>query len=274
MSITPSIFIGHGSPLSAVEKGEFQTDIREYATYLVDINAIVVVSAHWEQTKPLQITATPKPDLIYDFYGFPDELYRLEYNVPGDPLLAKNISDILNSKGIETHMNIVRGLDHGTWIPLSLMFPEAQIPVLQLSIPIPRTPENLFEIGKSLKHLRKKGVLFTGSGNLIHNLGHVMNQVRMGRIDYNNFSSSPIEAWARDVDNWLKSKLANLEITDLLNSPTMINNFKLVAPTTEHFDPLYFILGTLMPEDSINHFHESIHAGSLSMRCFELVSEV
>ncbi|MHA1946105.1 MAG: dioxygenase family protein [Candidatus Hodarchaeales archaeon] len=270
MSINPSMFIGHGSPMTAVEKGVFQTDIREYAKSIDKPNAIVVVSAHWEQNQPLQITASPKPGLIYDFYGFPDELYQLEYNVPGDPGLAKKIADSLSSRGFETHLNIERGLDHGAWIPLKLMFPKADIPVLQLSIPIPRAPINLYEIGKAMKHLRKEGVLLTGSGNLIHNLGYVMSQVRMGRIDSNNFPFTPVEEWARDVDDWIKMKLDQLEIKDLLNSQGKIKNFKSAAPTTEHFDPLYFILGTLMPEDALHHFHESIHAGSISMRCFAL----
>jgi 4,5-DOPA dioxygenase extradiol len=194
----------------------------------------------------------------------------MTYDAPGNPSLATEIADGLNSKGFKTHLNQGRGLDHGAWIPLSLMFPEAQIPVLQLSIPVPRTPENLFEIGNSLKPFRNKGVLRVGSGSLIQNLGHVMSQVRSGKVDYNNFPSAPVEKWAQEVDDWLKNKLFNLEIDDLLNSPNKIANYKMAAPTTEHFDPLFFILGTLMPEDSMTNIHESIHAGSISMRCFAL----
>ncbi len=272
MSICPAIFVGHGSPMTIVEIGVFQTDIVKYARSLHNLKSILVVSAHWEQRIPLQITASPKPDLIYDFYGFPDELYQLQYNVPGNPSLAMKITDSLHSKGLETQLNQDRGLDHGAWIPLSLMFPKAEIPVLQLSIPIPKTPKKLYEVGKALRYLRKEGVLLMGSGNLIHNLGYVMHQVRMGRIDHNKFSSAPVEDWAQDIDNWIKKKLNDLEIKDLLNSPKEISNFKQAAPTTEHFDPLYFILGTLLPNDSITHFHESIQAGSLSMRCFALES--
>ncbi len=270
MEISPSIFIGHGSPMTAIETGSFQTDLINFAQSLKNVNSILVVSAHWEQSKPLQIISAPKPELIYDFYGFPDELYRLKYSVSGNPDLAKHIAKTLERKGFETYLNPDRGLDHGSWIPLSIMFPEASFPVLQLSIPIPRTPQELFKMGKALGHYRKEGILLMGSGNLIHNLGHVAHQVRVGSINYTNFSDAPVEEWARMADNWIKGKLNKFQIKDLLDSHKMISNFKMVAPTTEHYDPLYFILGTKLPDDPITHFHESIQAGSISMRCFAL----
>ncbi|MFW9856724.1 MAG: DODA-type extradiol aromatic ring-opening family dioxygenase [Candidatus Thorarchaeota archaeon] len=269
--VLPSIYIGHGSPTNAIETGKYQTDVAQYASSIDDISAIVAVSAHWEQYIPLQITSASIPGVIYDFYGFPDEMYRLEYNAPGNPKLAIRIARMLKSKGWETTLNSQQGLDHGTWVPLRLMYPEADIPVLQLSIPIPRSPENMFKIGAILSPLREEGILFMGSGNLIHNLPYVMYQLRQGKLDPSALTSSgPVDDWAQETDEWIKERLDNLEVDRLLQAPEKAPNFKMAAPTTEHFDPIYFVLGTLRAGETVHNFHEGIQAGSLSMRSFAL----
>jgi 4,5-DOPA dioxygenase extradiol len=151
------------------------------------------------------------------------------------------------------------------------MYPKANIPVLQLSIPIPRNPENMFRIGEILSPLREEGILFVGSGNLIHNLPYVMHQARQGKMNLSNLTSKgPVEEWAQETDDWIREKLDNLEVHTLLQAPEKAPNFKMAAPTTEHFDPIYFVLGTLRAEEAVHYFHEGIQAGSLSMRSFAL----
>ncbi|MFV2015085.1 MAG: class III extradiol ring-cleavage dioxygenase [Candidatus Heimdallarchaeota archaeon] len=262
-----SIYVGHGAPTVAIdpELKPYKSDLKKFGTKFSQAKSIVVVSAHWQDYFPIQVTSSKNPGIIYDFYGFPQEMYELTYEFQGNPVLANKIIAQLSSHGVNAQLNNNQGIDHGAWIPLREMYPTGNIPILQMSIPVPRTPDYLYKIGKILAPLREEGVMFMGSGNVIHNLQYVMYRVQeMGGL----FANIPVESWAAETDGWLKERLDNLHIENLLSSPDKMPNFKRAAPTTEHFDPLYFILGTLKEKEMINHFHESFQMGSISMRSF------
>jgi 4,5-DOPA dioxygenase extradiol len=268
--ISPSIFIGHGSPMNAVLINRYHNDLRSFANSIDYPKSIVVVSAHWERQIPLQITSSSNPKIIYDYYGFPDKMYNIKYNPPGNPKLAVELSEKLNNFGLVTQLNPRQGLDHGAWIPSRILFPEANVPIVQISIPILRKAEDLIKIGASLREFRKNGVMFMGSGNLVHNLPHVFNQVRKGKVDFNEMDKAKVEPWAREIDSWLKENLDELKIDKILQIREELDNFDMAAPTTEHFDPLYFVLGTREENETINYFHEGFEGGSISMRTFTI----
>lgn len=267
-SNAPSVYIGHGAPLNIIWDTNYKENLQKFAQSIPPPHSVLVVSAHWEQNIPLQITSGFQPPIIYDYYGFPKEMYQLKYPSPGNPSLAKLIAEKLSSSGLKTRLNESQGLDHGAWIPMKIMFPEANIPLIQLSIPIPRKPETLFKIGQLLAEFRKEGVMLLGSGNLVHNLPYVFQQVRLGKFGFTNWVDTPEEKWAIETDKWIKEKLDDYNLEDLLNSTYKAPHFNRAAPTTEHFDPLYFVIGTLDPQEEIIHIHEGFEAGSISMRSF------
>lgn len=227
-----------------------------------------MVSAHFERNIPLQITSAKQPGIVYDYYGFPDEMYQLEYNAPGDPQLAKKLAALLEASGRTPTLNPNQGLDHGAWIPLKIMYPEADIPIIQLSIPVPRDPEELYRIGQVVAPLREEGVVFMGSGNLVHNLPHTFNQMRKFGRGLDGFTQMPLESWAVDVDRWLQEQLDDRNTEMILQAPQQLDNFRTAAPTTEHFDPLYFVLGTMNSSEGVTYIHEGFEGGSISMRSF------
>jgi len=268
----PSIYIGHGAPFNAIWTTQYHQNIADFARNYDKPDSIVVVSAHWEKHRPMEITSSQLPGIIYDYYGFPKEMYELEYPSLGDPKLANRIANKLTDIGFNTSLNPKQGLDHGAWIPLKIMYPEADIPIIQLSIPIPRSPEELYKIGKTLLKFREDNIMMLGSGNLTHNLPHVFQQIRSGKFDMNSWADQATETWAKESDQWLQEKLSDRNITSLLNASSELPNFNVAAPTTEHFDPLYFVLGTMNDNEGIAYIHEGFEAGSISMRTF--VTEV
>ncbi|MFX0086421.1 MAG: DODA-type extradiol aromatic ring-opening family dioxygenase [Candidatus Hodarchaeota archaeon] len=268
----PSVYIGHGTPLNVIWDTNYKKNLKNFAQSIPLPHSVLVMSAHWEKNIPLQITSGFQPQIIYDYYGFPEEMYQLQYNSLGNPTLAKQIADRLNSRGLETHLNEVQGFDHGAWIPMKIMFPEANIPLLQISIPIPRKSKSLFKIGQLLAEFRKEGVMLLGSGNLVHNLPYVFQQVRKGKLGISNWIHTPEEKWAVETDRWIKEKINDNNIEDLLESSIKAPHFNRAAPTTEHFDPLYFVIGTLDQQEGIAYIHEGFEAGSISMRSFTVES--
>ncbi len=262
-----SIYVGHGAPLNAV----WDTQYRQHLSAFGKTDrpeAVVVVSAHFEQHIPLQITSAEKPGIIYDYYGFPEEMYQLTYDAPGSPHLAGRLAQLLEQSGRTPMLNADQGLDHGAWIPLKIMYPEVDIPVLQLSIPIPRDPLELYRIGQAVAPLRQEGVMFMGSGNLVHNLRHTFSRMAAHGQGIDGFATMPIEQWAVDVDDWVKEHLDDGNTEMLLASPQKLENFRAAAPTTEHYDPLYFVLGTMSPSEGVSYIHEGFEGGSISMRSF------
>ena len=258
----PAVFISHGAPTLAIETGKYQEDLQRFAKDIDRPSAILSVSAHWEQRTPLQITSSAQPETIHDFWGFPEELYEIQYNAPGNPKLAQRIAEKLTSSGFPTETNPKRGLDHGTWVPLSIMYPERSIPVLQLSIPIPRTSKELFKLGQILLEFRAEDIMLFGSGGIVHNLRLAMSNFSRGKKHI-----TP-DSWAVDFDQWVNERLANRSFMDLLEVADKMPLFRKAAPTTEHFDPVAIVIGATSEKEGIATIHESIEYGNLSLRSF------
>ena len=208
--------------------------------------AILVVSAHWCEA-PARASATARPETIHDFFGFPDELFRVEYSAPGAPELAKRVASLAGGVGIDGS----RGLDHGAWTVLRHLFPAADIPVAQLSIDLSLGFPEHIERGRALEPLRDEGVLVVGSGNIVHNLR---------RIAWDGMPYS----WAREFDEWAGGRIAARDDAALAAPPGPA--FALAAPTVEHYVPLLYALGAA-PSEPATTFYEGIEHGSLSMRC-------
>lgn len=235
----PSLFISHGAPDVVIAPSEVRSYLIELGQSLLangKPDAIVVTSAHFETGSP-QVVSDPNPEMIYDFGGFAPELYEITYPAPGDADLASQVSALLTEAGISNHVNTKRGYDHGAWTPLKLMFPDADIPVVQLSIQPQLDADHHFKVGKALKSLREKNILVIGSGHITHNLRAVFNAMRGGIVD---------QEMARKTDeftDWIADKLTSGETGDLLgwqqSAPYAVENH----PTPEHFFPLFTALG-------------------------------
>jgi 4,5-DOPA dioxygenase extradiol len=259
---TPALFVAHGSPAAALDKDEYAQTLGRFAREFPKPRAIVVVSAHWEAHRPLRVTAGTRPSLIYDFGGFPDELYRLTYAAPGEPVLAAEIVQLLTDQGLSAELDHERGWDHGVWIPLRFLYPAADVPVVELALPKPRTPAQLLEMGEALSPLRERGVLIVGSGGLVHNL----QRIQLGLKD------APVAAWARAFDDWARDRLAALDVEALASYRTRAPYADLAVPTPEHLDPVFVVLGSGRDGEKPVNVFEGFHHGSLSMRTFAIRS--
>jgi 4,5-DOPA dioxygenase extradiol len=260
MKSVPAVFISHGSPMVAIEEDAYSEALRFFGEHLMLPRAIVVVSAHWEASTPIRVTASDKPNVIYDFGGFPEELYRLQYPCPGSPELADEIVEMLEAAGLAAAADPRRGLDHGAWIPLRHAFPAAEVPVVQVSLPQPRRIPALLRMGHALAPLRERGVLLLGSGGVVHNLR---------RVHFED-KAAPVEPWAREFDAWVAAKVEDRDLEGLTAYRTQAPHPELAVPTTEHFDPIFFTLGAALPGDHLIPIFEGFHHGSLSMRSFAL----
>lgn len=223
--------------------------------------AILVVSAHWQESRPLRLTAWDRAPLIYDFGGFPQEIYRLTYPAPGDPALAARVATMLIAGGQEVWLDTERGLDHGAWVPLRLAWPDASTPVLQLSLPF-AAPEELFQIGKALRPLREDGILVAGTGGIVHNLR---------RVHLEN-KEAPVDDWAAEFDGWIAAQVESRNLENLFAWRRTGPHARLSAPTTEHFDPLLVTLGAAFPDERPHTIFEGFQYGNLSMRSFSFAS--
>lgn len=192
----PSLFISHGSPMLALEPGASGPALKRLAAELERPKAIVVVSAHWE-SRELLVSSSPQPDTWHDFGGFPAALYAVQYPAPGDPALAQHVSELLCAAGMPARLDPQRPFDHGTWVPLSLMYPKADIPVVQVSLPTQLGPKLQELVGAALASLREQNILLIGSGSITHNLGE---------LDWRAGPES-IEPWALAFRNWMIEKL-------------------------------------------------------------------
>ncbi|MEN6601075.1 MAG: class III extradiol ring-cleavage dioxygenase [Bryobacteraceae bacterium] len=255
----PVAFISHGSPMVAIETGPYQKALERLGRAHRP-KAVVVISAHWESHDEIRITSVAKPSLIYDFGGFPGKLYELKYEAPGAPDLARRISGMLRDGGISSTLDAVRGFDHGVWVPLRLMYADAGVPVVELSIPITRSPAELFRIGTLLSPLRAEGVLVLGSGGIVHNLR---------RLDWQH-KGAPPQTWALDFDRWVAAKLDAWDVEGLFRYKTAAPSAALAVPTREHFHPIFVVLGAARPRGRIEYIHEGFEYGTLSMRCFAI----
>jgi 4,5-DOPA dioxygenase extradiol len=256
----PVVYISHGSPMVAVEKDDYTRALGRMGESLPLPRAIVVVSAHWEAPAPVRVGLAAMPETIHDFGGFPEELYRLRYPCPGEPKLAAEIQALLAEAGIVSVGDERRGLDHGAWVPLLHAYPGAEIPVLEVTLPQPRSPAALLALGQALGPLRKQGVLLIGSGGIVHNLR---------RVHFGD-KNAPVDPWAKAFDDWVRSRLESGDVASIADYQAQAPESGRSVPTTEHFDPLFVVLGAAGKGGRIVDLYEGFHYGNLSMRTFAL----
>ncbi|WP_417887993.1 4,5-DOPA dioxygenase extradiol [Zunongwangia sp.] len=255
----PIFFFGHGSPMNAIEENEFVLSWRKISETIPKPNAIICISAHWI-TKGTAVTAMNKPRTIHDFGGFPKELFEVKYPVNGAPELAKNISKSITENPIL--LDHQWGLDHGSWSVLKHLYPEANVPVIQLSLDAYKTTLEHYKLAKELSILRRKGILILGSGNIVHNLN---------RIDWNNFDKiDHAFAWAREANKRIKRLIENNDHYSLQNYKKLGVAVNLAIPTSEHYLPLLYILALQEKGDILEFFNDKAVGGSLSMTSLKL----
>ncbi|MDH4558597.1 dioxygenase [Pseudomonas sp. BN417] len=247
----PSLFISHGSPMLALEPGASGPALKALADALPRPKAILVVSAHWESDR-LLLSGGAQPETWHDFYGFPSALYAVQYPAPGAPELAREIANLLTEAGLTAGVDAERPFDHGTWVPLSLMYPDANIPVVQLSLPTRLGPAFQTRVGRALAGLRQRGILLIGSGSITHNLGEL------------DWRAGPdvITPWAKEFRDWMA---AHLEADD----EAALHDYRRLAPHAarnhprdEHLLPLYFARGA---GDRFGLVHSGFTLGALGM---------
>ena len=259
----PAVFISHGSPMVLLDEDEYTRALAALGQSEPAPRAVVVVSAHWQEPAPVRVTGGARPRQIFDFAGFPDALYTARYIPPGDPALAAGIASLLNENGIETVLDARRGLDHGAWVPLRFAYPVAEIPVVQVSLSTQAAPVDLMRIGRALAPLRGQDVLLIGSGGAVHNLRRVV----FDRKD------APVDGWARLFDEWLAGRLRARDFDTLAAWHRAAPQPELAHPTSEHFDPLFVVLGAAGDGDRVTTIYEGFQYGNLSMRSFALKEE-
>lgn len=256
----PAVFVAHGSPMAIVDKG-YGRALRRFFSRFRKVRAIVVVSAHWQTTGGVRVTSHPQPKIIYDFMGFPDWLYQVSYGSPGDRTISQAIAILLQREGIDARLDPERGLDHGVWVPMSLAVPDASIPVIQVSLPLPSDPERLMAMGRALAPLRSEDILIVGSGGIVHNLA------RVGM----NVPDDVVEPWAEEFDRWAYERVTAMDAAGLAAYQRLAPHAGASVPTPEHFDPLLVVMGSALPSDSVTDLYAGFRYGTLSMRSLALV---
>ena len=246
----PALFVGHGSPMNALEDNAFTSAWRTVAGEIPRPRAILCVSAHW-QTEGPRVTAMERPRTIHDFYGFPPELFRLEYPAAGAPWLAERVVTLGSAHGATADRGW--GLDHGAWSVLIRMFPDSDIPVVQLALDTGRSPAEHFALARSLRPLRDEGVLVLGSGNIVHNL-------RLIRWEDTAYD------WATEFDAKVARRIEQQDDAALVDHRSLGPGAALAVPTDEHYLPLLYVLAQRDPGDAVRFFAEGVTLGSISMR--------
>ncbi len=252
--LMPVLFIGHGSPMNGIEDNLFSQRWKSMAKEIPEPKAVLVVSAHW-LTKGTAITAMDFPKTIHDFGGFPRELFEVQYKAPGSPALAKETASLI--KSTEVVLDHDWGLDHGAWTVVRHMFPDANMPVLQLSIDFTKGPQYHYDLAKELYNLRKKGVLIIGSGNMVHNLRMVAWD-KMQEPEYGY-------EWALHANDLFKKLIAEGDHKALVNYEKLGREIMLAVPTPDHYFPLMYTLGLKSNKDKVSFFNDKAVGGSLTM---------
>lgn len=250
----PVLFLGHGSPMNAIEENEFVEGFRNIAKSIPRPNAILCVSAHWE-TRGTFVTAMEQPKTIHDFGGFPKELFDVQYPAPGCPALANETKSLITTTNIA--LDYKWGLDHGAWSVIKHLYPEADVPVIQMSLDYYQTPQYHFDLMKELASLRKKGVLIIGSGNMVHNL----REVAWDKFDADNYAFD----WALEASDKMKKYILNGDHKQLINYRCHGKAFELAIPTPEHYLPLLYAMSLKVENEDVHLFNDKAVAGSLTM---------
>lgn len=250
----PVLFLGHGSPMNAIEENEFVASFRNVAKTLPKPTAIICISAHWF-TNGTKVTAMEMPQTIHDFGGFPKALYEVQYPAKGNPELAEATKLLLEPTLVE--LDEKWGLDHGAWSVLKHLYPKADIPVIQLSIDYTKPAQYHFELAQKLSKLRDKGILIIGSGNIVHNLG---------LVDFHNFHKDDYGYdWAIEARSTFNHYLLDGDFQSLIDYPKESRAIQLAIPTPEHYLPLIYTLGLKQKNEELSLFNDKLLAGSLSM---------
>ena len=250
----PVLFLGHGSPMNAIEENEFVDGFRNIAKTLPNPTALICISAHWF-TNGTKVTAMEMPQTIHDFGGFPQALFEVQYPAKGNPKLAEVTQHLLQPALVE--LDEKWGLDHGAWSVLRHLYPKADIPVIQLSIDYTKPPQYHFELAQKLSKLREKGILIIGSGNIVHNLG---------LVDFRNFHKDDYGYdWAIEARSKFNSYLLNGDFQSLIDYQQESRAIQLAIPTPEHYLPLIYTLGLKQKNEGLSLFNDKLLAGSLSM---------
>ena len=249
----PLLFLGHGSPMNAIEENEFVNGFRKVGGEIPTPSAILCISAHWETTGT-QITAMENPPTIHDFGGFPQELYEVEYPAPGSPVLAGELKSLITKT--VAGLDYQWGLDHGAWSVIKHLYPEANIPVIEMSLDYYQSPQYHYDLAKDLAALRDKGILIIGSGNIVHNLG---------MIAWDKLNSLYGYDWAIEAAGKMKKYILDDDHLSLINYKSHGRSFQLSVPTPEHYLPLLYILALKGKNENLSFFNENQVAGSLDM---------
>jgi 4,5-DOPA dioxygenase extradiol len=249
----PTLFLSHGSPMHAIQPGAVRAVWEGIARTLPRPQAILIASAHWETDRPA-VTGVEKPETIHDFYGFPKPLYEIRYPAPGSPDVALKAFQLLEKADLKPAVDPRRGLDHGAWSPLLYMYPEADVPVVQVAVQTPLGPRHHAELGRALAPLAREGVLIIGSGHMTHNLRERGN--------------GPPAAYASEFQAWVKEKIEARDLDALVNYREINPHGVRAHPTDEHFLPLFVALGAAGADYRAERLYDGIEMGSLAMDAY------
>lgn len=250
----PLLFLGHGNPMNAIEENQFIRGFRAMSKELPFPTAILCVSAHWE-TRGTRLTAMEQPRTIHDFGGFPRELYDVQYPAPGSPSLASTTKDTVHPTPVE--LDYDWGLDHGAWSVIKHLYPDASVPVVQMSLDVLKKPKEHYELAKELAALRRKGVLIIGSGNMVHNL-RMVDWRNLNKVDY-------AFDWAQEARSNMNEFILNDNHQALIDYNANGKAFQLAIPTPEHFLPLLYVLALKEKDEAVTLFNDHPVGGSLTM---------
>jgi 4,5-DOPA dioxygenase extradiol len=250
----PALFIGHGSPMNGIQDTDFSREWKRLGGDAPIPTAVLVISAHW-LTSGTHVTAMDAPRTIHDFGGFPQELFDVRYPAPGSPTVASEIARTITSTPVG--LDHEWGLDHGTWTVVRHMYPDANIPVLQLSIDYSRPPQYHYDLARELAALRRKGVLIIGSGNMVHNLRMIARE----RMDDSEYGYD----WALELNEIFKKKISERDHAALIDYDTLGSAARLAIPTPDHYYPLLYTLGLQEKDEQTTFFNDRAVAGSLTM---------
>ncbi len=261
MGTAPVLFISHGSPLTVVTEDDYAAALRATGRGLGRPRAVVVVSAHGITRDPtVSVTASERPRLVYDFGGFPPELYRYEYPCPGSPEIAADVARRLGAAGLLARLDPAGGIDHGVWVPLARLFPGADVPVVQVSMPFPSPPERLLGIGRALEPLRDEEVVLVGSGGAVHNLRS---------LDWHS-RSKEASPWAAEFNAWVRARVEEKDVAALVRFEADAPHARMAHPSTDHFQPIFFTLGAMRDADRPSTIVDEFQYQTLSMYSFAM----
>ena len=258
----PTLFVSHGAPLFALAPGASGAALRGFAKEVQTqhtLRGVVIMSPHWMSRTPAVMT-TPKPETLHDFGGFPPALYALQYPAPGAPVLAQQAIGLLEAAGFQTQADAKRPLDHGAWVPLMHMFPQADVPVIQVTLPQSYGPQQVFAMGQALSGLRSLGILLIGSGSMTHNLSEFAGD------------GAPTAPYVLEFSRWIEDRVLASDWESLLNYESLAPHAHRAHPSDDHFLPLFFALGAVgaIPETHAHYLSREVLYGMLAMDSFYL----